>query len=98
MIIEGAPKKKKKSKKLPNGKLKGQVKGLYKEFVTPLVYGAATKNPLLGLGAVAGERAVKGIVKHFKDREYPKRPKEDKKKNGKNKNYSNKVWKPFGSL
>ena len=54
MAIEGAPKKKKKSKKLPNGKLKGQVKGLYKEFVTPLVYGAATKNPLLGLGAVAG--------------------------------------------
>jgi len=97
MATEGAPKKKK-SKKLPNGGLKKQATSLYKEFVTPLAYTAATKNPLFGLGAVAGERAVKGIIKHFKDRKYPKRPKEDKEKNGKKKNYSNKVWKPFGSL
>ena len=95
MATEGAPKKKK-PRKLPNGgALKRQVKGLYKEFVTPLAYGAATKNPLLGLGFVAGERAVKGIIKHFKDRKYPKRPKEDKEKNGKKKNYSNKVRKPI---
>ena len=97
MATEGAPKKKK-SKKLPNGGLKKQATSLYKEFVTPLAYTAATKNPLFGLGTIAGERAVKGIVKHFKDRKYPKRPKEDKEKNGKKKNYSNKVWKPFGSL
>ena len=92
MATEGAPKKKK-STKLPSGGLKKQATSLYKEFVTPLTIGAAKYNPLLGLGVVAGERAVKGIVKHFKDRKYPKKPKEGKKKN-----YSNKVWKPFGSL
>ena len=97
MATKGAPKKKK-STKLPSGGLKKQAISLYKEFVTPLTIGAAKYNPLLGLGVVAGERAVKGIVRHFQDREYPKRPKEDKEKNGKKKKYSNKVWKPFGSL
>jgi len=96
MATEGAPKKKK-SKKLPNGELKKQATSLYKEFVTPLAYTAATKNPLLGLGTVAGERAVKGILT-WASKKHPKRPKEDKKKNGKKKSYSNKVWKPFGSL
>jgi hypothetical protein len=97
MGTEGAPKKKK-PRKLPNGgALKRQVKGLYKEFVTPLAYTATTKNPLLGLGVVAGERAVKGLVT-WASKKHPKRPKEDKEKNGKKKNYSNKVWKPFGSL
>jgi len=89
---EGTPKKKK-PKKLPNGALKRQVKGLYKEFVTPLVYGAATKNPLLGLGVVAGERAIKGLVTWAS-----KKQPNPKRNGGKKKNYSNKVWKPFGSL
>ena len=92
MATKGAPKKKK-SKKLPNGTLKDQVKGLYKEFVTPLAYTATTKNPLLGLGVVAGERAVKGLVT------WASKKQPNPKRNGdKKKNYSNKVWKPFGNL
>ena len=92
MATKGAPKKKK-STKLPSGGLKKQATSLYKEFVTPLTIGAAKYNPLLGLGVVAGERAIKGLVTWAS-----KKQPNPKRNGGKKKNYSNKVWKPFGSL